>query len=90
MGLGDKTSPDPRKKNPNFEYVTPLFLEMRVCCEYLHCTHSEFLKLHPDERMKLLYYDEMVRRIEDNQAKKIKQKSESRDKLRDGISNRRT
>lgn len=37
----------------NVENITPLYIDMLICTEYLHCTHAEFLKLPKVERKKL-------------------------------------
>lgn len=37
---------------------------MKICSEYLHCTHEHFLNLSTDERYKWYAFEEMVRRRE--------------------------
>ena len=64
MGLGDPSAKDIEDRLPLFEYITPLNLEMRICANYLHCTHKEFRALPLDERRKWLLYEEMERRRE--------------------------
>lgn len=44
MGVGD------------IQKTTPLYVEMQVCTELLHCTHSDFLKLPQRDRKKLMLY----------------------------------
>lgn len=53
MGLGVTGSP------ANYQQITPLEVEMRICAEYLHSTHEEFCNLSIDERLKWILYDEM-------------------------------
>lgn len=36
--------------------VTPLFVDMHICTEHLHCTHEEFLSLSRIERCKQRSY----------------------------------
>ena len=36
--------------------VTPLFIDMHICAEILHCSHEEFLRLSRIERSKLRNY----------------------------------
>lgn len=64
---------------PNYNLMTPLYEEMRICAEYLHISHSEYEKLSRDEKMKWMFYDEMVRRREkyfdDKNKEKMKQQN---------------
>ena len=40
----------------DLEHVTPLFIDMHICTEQLHCTHEEFLKLPRIEKSKQRNY----------------------------------
>jgi hypothetical protein len=46
---------------PEFEWITPLEIEMKICTEYLHQPHSYFLSLSKEDRIKLYLYEEMQR-----------------------------
>jgi len=50
-----------RGENPDFKTLTPLYVEMQICSEYLHCSHSKFLELSKDEQIKWYLFDEMKR-----------------------------
>ena len=49
-----------------FEYLTPLEIEMKICSEYLHKPHSYFLSLSKDDKTKLYLYEEMQRAREND------------------------
>lgn len=61
---------------PEFEMLTPLFREM-IICHWWGMTHSEFCNLSVEDKMKMLFYEEMTRRREihfqKQQADKIRQ-----------------
>ncbi len=40
----------------NLEVTTPLYFDMVICMEFLHCTHSDFLKLSRLEKTKCRYF----------------------------------
>lgn len=48
-----------RSKAKQFEYLTPMFLEMKIALEYLHITHGEYKKLSKDEQLKCYLYELM-------------------------------
>ena len=77
MGLGNIKDPDPKKRTPVFERITPLEIEMKICCEYLHITHQEYKALRSEERAKLLLYEEMQRSRTNDEAKQMKNKNKS-------------
>ena len=55
IGLDSETG------EPEYEKLTPLFLEMKIALEYLHISHEEYLKLSSYERQKAVLYEEMKR-----------------------------
>ncbi len=56
----------------DFEHITILCREMKICSEFLHCTHQEFKRLDFEESLKWYLYDEMERSREAFFAKKSK------------------
>lgn len=48
----------------DFEFLTPLEVELKICSEYLHCTHENFLALSRDEKLKWVFYEEKNRKRE--------------------------
>lgn len=76
MGLGDKNNLDPILKRSDYEHFTPLYIEMKIAAQYLHTTHSEFLKLPIDERRKLVLFEEMNRGYEKHQIDQLKDKQQ--------------
>ena len=50
---------------------------MKICADFLHCSHSEFLSLSKVERTKWMVYEEMVRRREIYFNKKHKAEMEA-------------
>ena len=55
--------------------VTPLFIDMHICTEHLHCTHEEFLNLSRIEKSKQRNYL-FVKSL--RQQKKIKDSEDKR------------
>ena len=47
---------------PNFEKYTELELQLKICYEYLHCTHEQFLRLPKEEKLKAYFYVEITER----------------------------
>lgn len=43
----------------NLDNTTPLYYDLFICTEYLHCSHSEFLSLPRIEQEKLRIYAEV-------------------------------
>lgn len=91
MGLGVKNHPDQNMRRDDLEYLTPLYIEMRIATEYLHCTHKEFLKLSMEERTKLIFYDEMKLKLEyhrkEKEAEAVK-KNQSMNRGKSGVTRR--
>ena len=54
----------------DFGFLTPLEVELKICAEYLHCTHENFLALSRDEKLKWVLYEEKNRKREDYFIKK--------------------
>jgi hypothetical protein len=77
MGLGNPVDPSPKNRTPNFDHITPLEIEMKICCEYLHCPHKNFTALPFEERLKLLLYEEMQRRRSNDEVKRMNDKHKS-------------
>ena len=86
MGLGIPHHPDVKMRAADYEHLTPLYVEMKIAAEYLHCSHGDFLKLPKDERMKFILYEEMVNKREQYFRKKSeterKNKAANRNKNR--------
>ena len=57
-------------ESPSYNILTPLYITMKICAEYLHCSHLEFLKLSREEKMKWYLFEEMKRRRKDYFDKK--------------------
>ena len=53
-----------------YEFVTPFFLELKICYEYLHITHEEYENLSREERLKAQLYEKMTREREEHFANK--------------------
>ena len=66
---------------PNYEYMTPLETEMKICAKYLHCTHDKFCRLPNDEKLKWLLYEEMkIGRMEyRNKKQELETKKQEQD-----------
>ena len=60
MGLGDEAV----GIKPDFEHLAPLFIEMKICGEFLHCPHEKFRSMDRVERDKWRLFEEMGRRRE--------------------------
>ena len=74
MGLGNIHDPNPKNRVPDFDHITPFEVEMKICCEYLHCSHKQYTALPSEEKLKLLLYEEMQRKRSNDSAKKMNQK----------------
>jgi len=46
---------------PDYTTLTPLFLELKMCYEYLHITHEEYLELSSLEKQKVVLFEQMKR-----------------------------
>jgi len=65
VGLDPKLAPKDK-----YEVVTLFWREMKICTEYLHCSHREFLELSKIERVKLLLFEQIERERETYFVKK--------------------
>lgn len=80
MGLGNIDE----SIKPNYEVLTPLCREMKIC-SIIGIDHSEFIKKPFDDKMKWLFYEEMERERESHFAKKEKIEM---DKMRNKATNK--
>jgi hypothetical protein len=69
------------EKDTNYERLTPLNMEMRICANYLHIPHYKFKRLPFEEKMKWIYFEKMEREREIYFDKKqIEEMRKERDK----------
>lgn len=64
-----------------FDYITPLEIEMKICTEYLHKPHSYFSSLSKEDKDKLYLYEEMQRSRQEhinNRDERIRKEHEAR------------
>jgi len=78
MGLGVLGHPEPSLRIPDCDYVTPLYIEMKIATQYLHCSHAEFLDLPIEERMKLIFFEEMTEAYKNHEREKQNQQMQNR------------
>jgi len=81
MGLGNINNPDPKKRHPNFDRITPLEIEMKIGCHYLHITHQQYKALPSEEKVELLLYEEMQRSRTNDEVKQMKNKNKKVDSV---------
>ena len=59
---------------PVFNKVTPLYMEMEICAEFIGCWHWEFEEQGLEEKLKWYYFREMKIERESNRVEKDKEK----------------
>ena len=60
----------------NLDTVTPLYADMHICTEYLHCSHQEFLELPALERKKLRLFMMVAAKKKQQEMERLKLKQE--------------
>ena len=59
---------------------TPLFIDMHICAEMLHCPHEEFLKLPRIEKNKYRHYLLTKGKKKEKEIKEMESKTSTKDR----------
>jgi hypothetical protein len=58
----------------DLDKTTPLYFEMFICTEFLHGSHSEFLRLSREDRKKLMMFTRVQAKKREREMKPLEEK----------------